>query len=93
MEDTMETAPILKGFAIAVLDRGFVYVGDCVDDGEWCVISNAKNIRYWGTERGLGQLALEGPTEKTKLDAVGTVRVSHRAVISLIDTEAGKWSK
>lgn len=87
----METRQVLKGFAIAVLDRGFVYVGDCEHDGEWLTITSARNIRYWGTERGLGQLALEGPTDKTKLDAVGTVRVPARAVISLIDTEAAKW--
>ena len=87
----MDTKTVLKGFGIAVLDRGFVYVGDIEHDGEWCVITNAKNIRQWGTERGLGQLALTGPTDKTKLDAVGTVRVSARALISIIDTEAAKW--
>ncbi len=79
------------GYAIVVLDRGFVYVGQVAHDGEWCVISDARNVRYWGTERGLGQLALEGPTEKTRMDAVGTVRAPARAVISIIDTEAALW--
>ena len=88
----MEVKQVMTGFAIAVLDRGFVYVGDVAHDGEWCVITNARNVRYWGTERGLGQLALEGPTDKTRLDQVGTVRVPARAVISLIDTEAAKWT-
>ena len=88
----MEQKTVLKGFAIAVLDRGFVYVGDIEHDGEWCIITNARNIRYWGTERGLGQLALSGPTDKTILDNVGTVRVPARALISLIDTEAAKWT-
>ena len=88
----MEQKTVLKGFAIAVLDRGFVYVGDIEHDGEWCIITNARNVRYWGTERGLGQLALTGPTDKTKLDNVGTVRVPARAVISLLDTEAAKWT-
>ncbi len=88
----MEQKTVLKGFGIAVLDRGFVYVGDIEHDGDWCVITNARNIRYWGTERGLGQLALEGPTAKTKVDTVGTVRVSARALISILDTEASKWN-
>ena len=88
----MEQKTVLKGFAIAVLDRGFVYVGDIEHDGEWRIITNARNVRYWGTERGLGQLALTGPTAKTKLDNVGTVRVPARAVISLLDTEAAKWT-
>lgn len=89
----MDTTTVLRGFAIAVLDRGFVYVGDCAHDGDWLTITNARNIRYWGTERGLGQLALTGPTDKTKLDDAGTVRVPARALISLHDTEAALWQR
>lgn len=89
----MEKTTVLRGFGIVVLDRGFVYVGAVAHDGDWCVITDARNIRYWGTERGLGQLALEGPTDKTKLDAVGTVRAPARAVISILDTEASKWTR
>lgn len=88
----MEKKTTLAGFGIVVLDRGFVYVGSVCIDGDWCVISDARNIRYWGTERGLGQLALEGPTSKTKLDVVGTVRAPMRAVISVIDSEEKKWT-
>ena len=87
----MDQKTVLRGFGIVVVDRGFVYVGDVEHDGDWCVITNARNIRYWGTERGLGQLALEGPTSKTKLDPASTVRVPSRAVITIIDTEASKW--
>lgn len=88
----METKSVLKGFAIVVADRGFVYVGDVVHDGEWCVVSNARNVRYWGTTNGLGELAQLGPREKTKLDQVGTVRIPARAVISVIDTDGAKWT-
>lgn len=84
--------PPHDGFRIAVLDRGFVYVGEVSTDGEFCVIRGARNVRYWGTTDGLGQLALEGPTDKTKLDRVGTVRVPARALISLIDTEERLWN-
>jgi hypothetical protein len=87
----METKQVLSGFAIVVVDRGYVYVGDVEMDELFAIIKNARNVRYWGTERGLGQLALEGPTEKTKLDNVGTVRIPARAIISVIDTEAIKW--
>ena len=80
------------GFAVVVLDRGFVYVGNVACDTEWCVISNAHNIRIWGTTEGLGELVRNGPTTKTKLDAVGTVRAPMRAVISVIDSEADKWN-
>jgi hypothetical protein len=88
----MQETKVLRGFCIVVLDRGFVYVGNVVHDGEWCVISNARNIRYWGTKSGLGELAQKGPQEKTILDFVGTVRAPDRSVISLIDTEEKAWT-
>jgi hypothetical protein len=82
-----------QGFGIAVLDRGFVYVGNLSVSDEWCIITDAKNIRYWGTTEGLGELALNGPTSKTKLDNVGTVRAPKKALIHIIDSEATKWNK
>lgn len=84
----METKTVLKGFAIVVLDRGFVYVGDVECDEQWCVIRNAKNIRRWGTTKGLGEI-VTGPTKNTELDPVGTVRAPMRAVISVIEA---KWN-
>ena len=89
----MEAKQVLAGFAIVVLDRGFVYVGDTTVDGEWCLITDARNIRRWGTTKGLGELALSGPQAKTQLDAVGTLRAPLRAVISIIDTDGAKWSR
>ena len=76
---------------IAVLDRGFVYVGRVKVDADFLVISNAKNIRIWGTSKGLGEL-VSGPLKGTKLDQVGTVRAPLRAVISLIDVVESKWT-
>ena len=88
----METKQVLKGFAIVVADRGFVYVGDVVMDDQFAIVTNAKNIRRWGTSKGLWELALEGPKSETVLDTVGTVRIPARAIISVIDTEAAKWT-
>jgi hypothetical protein len=82
----------LCGFAIVVADRGFVYIGDVEVTDDWCVITNAKNIRYWGTTKGLGELATSGPTPKTILDSIGTVRIPMRAVISIIDSEKKLWT-
>lgn len=75
---------------IAVLDRGFVYVGHIEVAEDFLIISKAHNIRVWGTTKGLGEL-VSGPTSNTKLDKVGTVRVPNRALISLIDVEQTKW--
>ena len=85
-------------YAIAVLDRGFVYVG-LVDiymsdlGTEWIVIRDARNIRRWGTTRGLGQLALEGPTSATTLDPVGVVRAPARSLVSILETEERLWNR
>jgi len=77
---------------IAVLDRGFVYVGTCTVADGVLTIADAKCIRRWGTSRGLGELAAEGPTTNTKLDAAGTVRAPLSAVIHLIDCTATAWA-
>jgi hypothetical protein len=87
-KDSQETRGNIK---IAVLDRGFVYVGEISKEEDFLVISNARNIRYWGTTKGLGQL-VNGPLKETKLDLVGTVRVPFKALIHLIDVEQSKWN-
>ena len=75
---------------IAVLDRGFVYIGCVKTEGDFYIITKARNIRVWGTTKGLGEL-VSGPTASTRLDMVGTVRVPAKALISLIDVEQEKW--
>jgi len=71
------------GQNIVVLDRGFVYVGAVVESADRIRISEAKNIRRWGTTKGLGEL-VAGPTRDTVLDPVGEVIVYRHAVIHLI---------
>jgi hypothetical protein len=71
------------GEQIVVLDRGFVYVGKVTIDGEFVTIANAKNIRYWGTKNGLGELR-NGPLAETKLDEAGDVVTTLRAVIHFL---------
>ena len=59
---------------IIVADRGWVFVGNCTDEENGDVtIRNCKNIRQWGTSRGLGEL-VNGPTKNTVLDDYGAVR-------------------
>jgi len=79
------------GIKIAVLDRGFVYIGYVKIEGDFLYLRHAKNIRVWGTTKGLGEL-VSGPTKDTKLDSVGSVTVPVRALISLIDVEQSKWN-
>lgn len=76
---------------IAVLDRGFVYVGNVAVEDDFVIITNAKNIRKWGTTKGLGEL-VNGPLPTTVLDTTGTVRVPVKSLILLIDVVQKKWT-
>lgn len=80
-------------FCIIVLDKGFVYVGNLSAANGWLCIHNARNIRKWGTQRGLGQLALEGPQPDTVLDDTGIVRAPLHTLMQIIETEEAKWRK
>lgn len=84
-QDTVQQGHIHReiGFRIVVLDRGFVYCGTVTDRGDHFMITNAKNIRVWGTTKGLGEL-VDGPTKDTKLDPVGTVEVQKKATLFMI---------
>ena len=62
-----------NNIVIAVLHRGFVYIGRLEKDDKIYTLKNAYNIRRWGTTKGLGELALEGPKGNTKLDLCGEV--------------------
>jgi hypothetical protein len=76
---------------IAVLDKGFVYIGRIETLTSGIIIHDAQNIRYWGTTKGLGELALCGKQSTTKLDIVGQVKVPEHALVHLIDCDESKW--
>lgn len=78
---------------IAVLDRGFVYVGNCQIEGSTLTITNARCVRRWGTTAGLAQLANSGPTEKTKLDMACTVHASVSSLSHRIDCTESAWAQ
>ncbi len=75
---------------IVVLDRGYVYIGRVRRDSNFVHISGARNLRRWGTTKGLGEL-VHGPLANTVLDPAGTVHAPLRALISLIDVEQDAW--
>lgn len=79
---------IKLGQQIAVIDNGFVYVGDCTYTGGFLRIDSAKNIRVWGTSKGLGELS-RGPTSNTVADETGTVLVPVNRVVLFI--QAAGW--
>jgi hypothetical protein len=86
--------PVVElGLQIVVLDRGFVYVGEVTMGTSEVLIRNGSNVRRWGTTRGLGQLAAEGPTSDTVLDPTPLVRAPKSALMHLIACEVSKWPR
>ena len=83
---------------IVVIESGFTYIGkiDVLEHevlGKVCVLSDASNIRRWGTNKGLGQLALQGKQQDTVLDFVGTVSVPIGKILHIIElSESAKQS-
>lgn len=76
---------------IAIIDRGWVFIARVSESPSSIELSNAACIRYWGTTKGIGQLALEGPQRATKIDEAGTVTVPRTAIVALIDAVEAKW--
>jgi hypothetical protein len=88
-EDRME---LKKDKRIVIGQRGHVWVGDIEhESSDRVVIANASAVRRWGTTKGLGQLAAEGPTKATVLDPCGTVRIHPLAIVGQIDCNAEAW--
>ena len=76
---------------IAILQRGWVMVGEFSKDGSQCFLRNASVVRYWGTTRGLGEIAAGGPTDKTELDPAGEVEFHELTAIALLRCNPEKW--
>jgi hypothetical protein len=81
---------MFSNWQVVIAERGWVYVGRVSRDGDHIVITDCYNVRRWGTERGLGELALEGPRGETQLDYYGTVRV-HVLACSGVECDPKIW--
>lgn len=83
---------------IVVLQRGWVYIGRFSQKGEQCHLTNAFNIRRWGTEQGLGELAEKGPIPEgtgngpTKLDQNADLHFHEMTVVVRMDVDESKWT-
>lgn len=86
--------PLNGQVRIVILQRGWVMVGYYSRDGENCRLTNASVIRNWGTTKGLGELAKDGPTSNTKLDPTNGLVEFHRLTeIATISCSDDKWTK
>lgn len=90
----VEYVPITEDgvIKIVILQRGWVMVGKYSRDGDDCRLTNASVIRNWGTTRGLGEIAQDGPTKDTKLDPTNGLVEFHRLTeIATITVNQEKW--
>lgn len=87
-----DSIPVLSGDAkIVILQRAWVYVGRLSKEGNTCRLTNAYNIRTWGTTKGLPEL-VHGPTSSTKLDKCeGVVEFDWLTVVHTITVNEEKW--
>lgn len=88
---------LMEGRYIFVCDRGFVLVGDASahpTDWQRVIVNHCATVRQWGTTRGLGQLALEGPQPETILDYEGDgVDVLRATILRAIPCNETAWEK
>lgn len=81
-------------YKIVILQRGWVMVGKFERSGSECKLHHAAVIRNWGTTRGLGEIAAEGPKANTKLDPCnGLVEFDYLTVVATISVNESKWAK
>lgn len=93
-EDCIQKEEVKGDIKIVVLQRGWVMVGKFEQQGNNCKLHNASVIRSWGTTKGLGEIALGGPTSNTKLDKCnGLVQFDYLTVVCMVDCEEVKWAE
>ena len=91
-KDSLVLPEINGEIKIVILQRGWALVGRLERSGSDCKLHNASVIRKWGTTKGLGEIALGGPTSDTKLDKTnGLVQFDYLTVVATIDCEESRW--
>ena len=77
---------------IVILQRGWVMVGRLERNGSECKLTQANVIRIWGTKKGLGEIAMNGPLKETVLDKCGgVVEFDYLTVVAAIACDESKW--
>ena len=92
LKDSVKSQEFDSPVKICILQRGWVFVGRLERNGDACKLHDANVIRIWGTTKGLGELAKEGPLSGTKLDKThGVVEFNDATMIACISCEESKW--
>jgi hypothetical protein len=87
---------------IFVITSGWVFIGrvevgadgsHVLNSGGEVTILGPACIRRWGTTRGLGQIAKNGPTQDTLLDPCPNLFVPRQQIILSIQCDEDSWKK
>ncbi len=81
----------MKNRKIVILPSGWIFVGLWQEKGTRVVLTESSCIRKWGTEHGIGELAIKGPLKETILDPAGTVSFQLGTEIAAIDCQTDDW--
>lgn len=84
--------PMNSKIKIVILQRGWVAIGNFERKGNDCKLTNASVIRVWGTTKGLGEIALNGPTNETILDKCGDLEFDYLTCVAVMSVNEDKWS-
>ena len=77
---------------IVILQRGWVMVGRYKRSDQYVSLENAAVVRVWGTTKGLGELASNGPNKgKTILEPVPVVEFHTLVEIANIRCNVANW--
>jgi hypothetical protein len=68
-------------YNIIVCTNGFVFIGVVEEQEYEIIVTNCYNVRKYGTDEGIGQLALSGATPNTILDFCGIIRINKTHLI------------
>lgn len=81
----------MKNIQIIVVEGGWVLVGVAKLGKGAIELTNAHVIRRWGTTKGLGEIALNGPTKTTVLDKLGIAFIQLKQVRFTVPCDETKW--
>lgn len=89
-KQTKPSRPVI----VCTSHRG-VFFGHATDtDGDIIHLTGAKMAIYWGTTRGVMELAATGPTPTSKISLPADIEVrSVTAVFEVTPDAAAKWEK
>lgn len=81
----------MKPTHLVVIQSGWIFVGALTKCEGMYTLTDASCVRKWGTTKGLGELALAGPTPSTILEPCGVMQAPAHAVHFIIPVEPKKW--